>query len=134
VIPINHHVQSVLAGLPQALHHDFVLTYRGNPIANECGIRGSFKTVCQRVGINAGREVQGGLIFHDLRRTVKTNMVNAGVDQVHRDIILGHSLHGMDVRYMAPSEEDLHRAMARYTEWLDAQLILQSVDHSVDQS
>ena len=66
-----------------------------------------------------GRDVPGGIIFHDLRRTVKTNMVNAGVDQVHRDIILGHSLHGMDVRYMAPSEDDLHRAMARYTEWLD---------------
>jgi hypothetical protein len=61
-------------------------------------------------------------------------MVNAGVDHVHRDIILGHSLHGMDVRYMAPSEEDLHRAMARYTEWLDGQLILQSVDQNVDQT
>ena len=40
----------------------------------------------------------------------------------------------MDVHYMAPSEKDLHRAIARYTEWLDAQLILQSVDHSVDQA
>ena len=62
------------------------------------------------------------------------NMVNAGVDHVHRDVILGHSLHGMDIHYMAPSEEDLHRAMARYTEWLDDQLNLQSVDHFVDQT
>jgi integrase len=134
VIPMNHHVKRTLAGLPRTLHHDFVLTYRGKPIINEGGAKDSFKMACKQAGINQGRDVAGGLIFHDLRRTVKTNMVNAGVDQVHRDIILGHSLHGMDVHYMAPSEEDLHRAMARYTEWLDGQLNLQSVDHSVDQT
>jgi integrase len=134
VIPMNHHVKRTLAGLPRTLHHDFVLTYRGKPIINEGGAKDSFKMACKRAGINQGRDVAGGLIFHDLRRTVKINMVNAGVDQVHRDIILGHSLHGMDVHYMAPSEEDLHRAMARYTEWLDGQLNLQSVDHSVDQA
>jgi integrase len=98
------------------------------------GVKDSFKKACERAGIAQGRDVPGGLIFHDLRRTVKTNMVNAGVDQVHRDIILGHSLHGMDVHYMAPSEDDLHRAMARYTEWLDSQLNLQSVDQNVDQT
>ncbi len=26
------------------------------------------------------------------QKTVKTNMLNAGVDKVHRDLILGHSL------------------------------------------
>jgi hypothetical protein len=34
---------------------------------------------------------------------------------------IGHSLHGMDDRYLAPSAEDLHRQMAFYTSWLDAQ-------------
>jgi len=63
-----------------------------------------------------------GVTFHDIRRTVKTNMLNAGVDQVHRDVILGHTLHGMDVHYMAPSIEDPHRAMAKYTAWLDGEL------------
>jgi len=122
VIPINHHVRRVLAEIPQALHHDFVLTYRGKPIVNVGGVKESFKIACQWAGIEQGRDVAGGLIFHDLRRTVKTNMVNAGVDRVHRDIILGHSLLGMDIHYMAPSEEDLHRAMGVYTEWLNAQI------------
>jgi hypothetical protein len=40
----------------------------------------------------------------------------------------------MDVHYMSPSEDDLHRAMARYTEWLDIQLNLHGVDQIVDQS
>ena len=48
-------------------------------------------------------------------------MLAFGVDQVYRDTILGHSLHGMDVHYMSPSEDDLHRAMALYTEWLEGQ-------------
>lgn len=38
-----------------------------------------------------------------------------------RDKIFGHSLHGMDNHYLAPSEEDLHHAMGIYTTWLDAQ-------------
>jgi len=134
VIPMNHHVKRTLAGLPRAIHHDFVLTYQNEPIVTHGGIRNSFITACGKAGIPHGQKTPNGVTFHDIRRTVKTNMVNAGVDHVHRDIILGHSLHGMDVRYMAPSEEDLHRAMARYTEWLDGQLILQSVDHNVDQT
>ena len=58
---------------------------------------------------------------------------HAGVDHVHRDLILGHSLQGMDVHYMAPSEEDLHRAMAKYTEWLDGQIecVRQNVNNSI---
>ena len=49
-------------------------------------------------------------------------MLNAGVDKVHRDFILGHSLNGMDAHYISPSEKDLHRAMSKYTEWLDLNL------------
>ena len=60
-------------------------------------------------------------------------MLNAGVDKIHRDVILGHALTGMDVHYISLSEEDLQRAMNRYTEWLDGQLFLQCVDQNVDQ-
>ncbi len=31
VIPINHHVKRVLAGLTRTIHHDFVFTYKTNP-------------------------------------------------------------------------------------------------------
>lgn len=122
VIPINHHVKRVLADLPRAIHHDFVLTYKNEPIVTAGGIKNSFISACGKAGILYGQHEPNGVTFHDLRRTVKTNMLNAGVDKVHRDIILGHSLHGMDVHYMSPSEEDLHRAMSKYTAWLDAQM------------
>jgi len=61
---------------------------------------------------------------------VKTNMVNAGVDQIHRDLILGHSPKGMDVHCISPSEDDFHRALAKYTAWLDKEM--EFVSHLVN--
>lgn len=58
----------------------------------------------------------------DLRRTVKTNRLNAGVDKAYRDIILGHAPQGKGVHYLSPSEDDLHRAMSKFTAWLAAQV------------
>ena len=131
VIPINHHVKRVLADLPRTLHHDSVLTYKNEPIVTAGGIKNSFITACAKAGIPYGQHKLDGITFHDIRRTVKTNMLSAGVDKVYRDTILGHSLHGMDVHYISPSEDDLHRAMEIYTAWLDAQI--QSVAHFVAQ-
>jgi len=114
----------MLNGLWQTFPGQSTMTscYHNGPIVSPGGLKNSFITACGKAGIPYGQYETKGIIFHDLRRTVKTNMLNAGVDKVHRDIILGHSLHAMDVHYMAPSEEDLHRAMSKNTAWLDAQM------------
>ena len=104
IIPMNHHVKSLLTGITRAIHHDFVLTYQNEPIITPGGLKKSFITACGKVGIPYGQDVPDGITFHDIRRTVKTNMLNAGVDKVHRDLILGHSLHGMDVHYWPPQK------------------------------
>ena len=57
--------------------------------------------------------------------------MRSGVDTTYRDLILGHSLQGMDVHYIQPGEEVLKQAMAVYTAWLDGQL--GNVDQAVDQ-
>lgn len=49
-------------------------------------------------------------------------MLEAGVDKTYRDIILGHSLTGMDTHYIAPKIDVLKREMDKYTEWFDCQL------------
>jgi hypothetical protein len=69
--------------------------------------------------------------MHDIRRTVKTNMLTAKVDTTYRDLILGHSLQGMDVHYIQHGEEALKQAMAVYTAWREGQL--GNVDQAVDQ-
>jgi integrase len=130
-IPINHNVKAVLDSVPRALNHPYVITYRGSPITQKDGLKKSFKTACKNAKILYGRKTENGIIFHDIRRTVKTNMLNAGIDKVHRDLILGHSLQGMDVHYMAPDDQTLKEAMDKYTRWIDDQII--NVDQSVDQ-
>ena len=62
------------------------------------------------------------MTFHDIRRTVKTHMLFAGVDKVYRDVILGHSLKGMDVHYLVPSDESLKDAIEKYTGWLNEKI------------
>ena len=128
-IPINHHVERVLKEIPRALN-GYVITYKGQLIAQAGGLRRSFKTACKKAGISFGRGELDGITFHDIRRTVKTNMLKAGVSKVYRDTLLGHSLKGMDKHYMVPDENDLIRAMNQYTKWLDDQL---NVDQIVDQ-
>lgn len=130
-IPMNHHVVQILDSVTRAIHHDYVFSFRGKPIA--MGLRRSFQGACKDAGIPYGMKVEDGVRFHDIRGTVKTNMLRAGVDKVFRDIILGHSLKDMDAYYLKPSEDDLRKAMEKYTVWLDGQLDSAIVDQNVDQ-
>ena len=59
-------------------------------------------------------------------------MVRAKIQKEYRDKLLGHSLQGMDGHYIKPGEDDLIKAMKKYTAWLDGQVKKLSVDHSVD--
>lgn len=123
VIPMNHHVVTALQSLYQIARfrekdikpQGHVFTYRGKPIK---GFNDSLKTACNNAKIEYGR-METGFIFHDLRRTFKTNMLAAGVQKTYRDVIVGHSLKGMDAHYIKPSDEDLLRAMDQYTIWFD---------------
>ena len=90
------------------------------------------KKACKDAGVPYGQEAEDGIIMRDIRRTVKTGMLDAGVDPVYRDLILGHSLKGMDRHYLSPSEDTLKGAMARFTDWRDMQLEKENVDQSVD--
>ena len=141
-IPINHHVIDVLDDLTPPLevvtenYHDFIFTFGKKPISGPGGVKGSLKGACKKAGVPYGRKTPNGIIMHDFRRTVKTNMQAAGVSKVCRDLILGHSLQGMDPHYIVPSEETLTKAIDKYTRWLDAQIASSaaSVDQTVDQA
>jgi integrase len=128
-IPINKTVREVFESQPRALHHDHVFTYKGEAIKGY--VRKAIMGACRRAGIPYGRSVEGGFIFQDIRRTVKTAMARAGIDKVYRDTILGHSLEGMDVHYLKPSDDDLHAAMEKYSSWLEDEIA--NVDQTVDQ-
>jgi integrase len=132
-IPINHYVKSALDALPRSINHGFVFTCKGKPFTHKHGFKYSLKDACKKAGIPYGRNDENGVTMHDMRRTLKTNMLNAGIDKVYRDKILGHSLTGMDVHYLAPDEDTLKYQMERFTQWLDGQLNSANVDQGVDQ-
>jgi integrase len=133
-IPINRNAWNVLNSLPRALKHDFVFTYLGQPLTCDQGFKQILKNTCKRAIVPYGQKTPDGIIFHDIRRTVKTNMLNAGMDKPHRDTILGHSLKGMDAHYIVPTDESLTRAMDKYTKWFDREVFSANVDQTVDQS
>lgn len=80
--------------------NDYVFTFGGKPIIGPGGVKNSLKGACKKAGVPYGRETPNGIIMHDFRRTAKTNMTTAGVNKIYRDLILGHSLQGMDVHYI----------------------------------
>lgn len=57
------------------------------------------KTACKDAGRTWGREVEGGLIFHDLRHAFVTDMRKAGVELTVTAAITGHTILDMGDRY-----------------------------------
>ncbi len=144
-IPMNANVKQVLNKRRPALDlvteennesKLYVFNYLGNPIKGVQGSRKSFGTACKNAGLVYGEYAPEGIIFHDFRRSVKTNMLTAGIQKEYRDKILGHSLSGMDRHYIVPSEDDLKKAMDQYTAWLDGQVeaVYANLDHFLDQA
>ena len=121
-IPFNHHVKAVLDDLPRAIAHDYVFTHRGKPFTHGLRFLNQIQKTCEDAGVPYGGKSEEGITMRDIRRTVKTNMLSAGVNPVYRDLILGHSLKGMDRHYLSPSRDTLKEAMAKFTDWLDMQL------------
>ena len=56
------------------------------------------------------------------QEAVQNLIGRAVMDKAWRDTILGHSLKEMDAYYLKPSDDGLHKAMDRYTGWLDEQI------------
>jgi integrase len=77
---------------------------------------------CKKAGVSYGRKTDDGLTMHAFRRTMKTNMAMAGVGDVFRNLILSHSLQGMDRRYISLTDDDHKQAMAVHTAWLGAEI------------
>ena len=94
-------------------------------------LKKQFQEASDKANIPYGRKIKNGVTFHDIRRTFKTNLAEAGVEKVYRDSILGHRLEGMDARYIVPTDEALTKAMDRYIKWIN--LRFGNVDQTVDQ-
>ena len=123
IIPISNNVRRILneqreAMLKEGARSDIVFPLKSREIPKATLSR-EFMKDCQKAGIPAGRKTKDGITFHDIRTTVKTNMLNASVDGTFRDALLGHSRKGMDKHYIQIDPKDLSSHLAVYERWLN---------------
>ena len=102
-VPINYLVFETLKELPRIAEFIFY-----NPKTNSHikDVKNSFRTARNNAKIK-------GLIFHDLRHTAASRMIQAGVDLVTVSRILGHSSIQMTTRYIHPTTEIMRNAVAK---------------------
>lgn len=110
-IPIGAEVHKMLKALPRHLHIPNVFLYNGKPIKRN--FTTGLKTACKEAGIEWGREVKDGFVFHDLRHTFVTDCRKAGVSKSVRMSITGHSPKDMDDRYNRVDIQDQHEAIKK---------------------
>ncbi|MFH2061060.1 MAG: tyrosine-type recombinase/integrase [Pseudomonadota bacterium] len=111
-IPICKELFKVLMVLPNRIHgsnaDNHVFQFRGKPITD---IRTALRQACKDAGIEYGRFVKGGFIFHDLRHTFNTNMRKAGGAESVIMAITGHSTRAMFDRYNRIDDDDTRKAI-----------------------
>lgn len=86
----------------------------GQPIKD---FRKAWAQTCQAVGLTPGR--QGGLTYHDTRRTAVRNLIRAGVDQTVAKKISGHQTDSTFERYNITSEDDLRDAVEKVAAYVE---------------
>jgi integrase len=103
-VPMAKIVYAVLKSIPRGLHDPHVFLYYGKPITRN--FSQGLKSACKKAGVEWGRDVKGGFIFHDLRHSFITDMRRAGVDRTVRMAITGHAIRDMDQRYDVVEDDD----------------------------
>ncbi len=114
-IPIWNELYEILKKVPPAIHDNHVFLFRGKPIRD---IRAGLITAFKAAKVPYGRNMKGGLTFHDLRHTFNTNMRKAGVPESVIMAITGHSTRDMFDRYNTVDEGDIKAAINQFGGYL----------------
>lgn len=116
VVPLTARAHFALWRRVQA-GHPWLFPGRRDPrkhLDPETWIRGRWRPALERAGIR-------GLVFHGLRHTFASRLVDAGEDLLVIQRLLGHASVAMTQRYAHVSTTALHRAVYRLEAWNRAQ-------------
>ena len=83
---------------------------------NEHVLRSGFQAACERAEIPFGLTVEGGLIWHDLRRTFATELRARQVHEYDIADLLGHTIQAVTGTYARSTPEALEEAVNRRAE------------------
>jgi len=115
LIPMNAPVREALLEVIQKRKSGLVFD-RDHAGVNERLLRSRFETACERAEIPFGLTVEGGVIWHDLRRTFATELRARQVHEYDIADLLGHNIQAVTGTYARSTPEALEEAVNRLAE------------------
>jgi site-specific recombinase XerD len=114
---ITEEVKDLLAQKERGENDDFVFPGRGG--VKITAISKTFDRVVQELGLNEGvTDRRQKVVFHTLRHTYASWMVEKGVDLYHVKKLMGHGTLSMTERYSHLSDKTLQSAVKLFEEGL----------------
>lgn len=89
---------------------ELVFTKDANGV-NDYSLREGFEQACSRAEVRHGRNVTGGIIFHDVRRTFATRLRANNVHPYDISFLLGHQIQGITKTYARELLSTLRQAI-----------------------
>lgn len=116
-IPMNKPVRTLLLeALRERASTENVFTVEHNGVSKH-SLKWGFEEACKRAKIAYGQtNPEGGIIWHDLRRTFATRLRANGVHEYDIKYLLGHSIPGVTKTYARETIAALQAAVNKLTE------------------
>ena len=115
LIPMNAPVRKALRKVIQTRTKGLVFD-RDQAGLSERILRRGFEKACERAEIPFGLTVEGGLIWHDLRRTFATELRGRQVHEYDISDLLGHTIQSVTGTYARSTPEALEDAVNKLAE------------------
>lgn len=115
VMPMNRPVRRALLEVIRDRTSGRVFDY-GHTEVSASTLRSGFTEACKRAGIPFGQKVEGGLIWHDLRRTFATELRGRQVHEYDISDLLGHTIQSVTGTYARSTPEALEEAVNKLAE------------------
>ena len=115
-LPMNSIVKRVLTETCAGAKADeLIFTFERNGVSWST-IRSGSERACERAKVLHGQTVNGGIIWHDLRRTFATRLRALGVHEYDIKDLLGHTIAGVTSAYARLTPDVLENAVERLAE------------------
>src|ERR1041385_801012 len=115
LMPMNGPVRAALQKVIDSRTTGTVFDYKHTGVSAST-LRRGFEKACDRARIPFGLTVEGGVIWHDLRRTFATELRGRQVHEYDISDLLGHTIQSVTGTYARSTPEALEDAVNRLTE------------------
>lgn len=115
-VPMNPVVRETLTGLARFSEYEGeVFSYARNGVSDET-IRNGYPRACKAADIPYGQTAAGGIVWHDLRHTFATRLLESGVHELDIMKLMGHLSLKMTASYAHSTHAALQNAVNKLTE------------------